>query len=183
MMEEKLVTWKNLKVGQEIGGTRDDNWDRSFRAIVKSINPAFVTVEMWRAGGKEEKINSDAMFRVEMSEKEFKEKYREKAIEVLEGIQNKLHRGEIGEHEMWNAWLCGTPYEIAKYCVKEGMSVIGHSTDITPKIAMFSGDTLDAGVCAEYEDGDRIWCHFRSGDIGKMLEKYKELLIRKDVEE
>lgn len=120
------------------------------------------------------------MFRVEMSEKEFKEKYREKAIEVLEGIQNKLHRGEIGEHEMWNAWLCGTPYEIAKYCVKEGMSVIGHSTDIMPKIAMFSGDTLDAGVCAEYENGDRIWCHFQSEDIGKMLEKYKELLTRKD---
>lgn len=55
MTEEKFVTWKNLKVGQEIRGTRDGNWDRSFRAIVKSINPAFVTVEMWRAGGKEEK--------------------------------------------------------------------------------------------------------------------------------
>lgn len=56
------------------------------------------------------------------------------------------------------------------------MKVVGHSTDITPKIAMFSGDTLDVGVCAEYDDGERIWCHFRSGDIKKMVRRYTELV-------
>ena len=56
------------------------------------------------------------------------------------------------------------------------MKVVGHSTDITPKIAMFSGDTLDVGVCAEYDDGERIWCHFRSEDIKKMVRRYTELV-------
>ena len=69
-----------------------------------------------------------------------------------------------------------TAYEIAKECVKQNMRVIGHSPDIVPKHAMFSGDLLDVGVCAEYEDGERFWCHFRSQDIKEMLEEYKDLI-------
>lgn len=175
-METKLVTYKNLKEGQVIKGTKGDGHCRMFTAFVKSINPVFVTVELWNKGGKEEKINSTLMFEVEMTEKEFESKYREKAKEVLKGIQNKLHGDELGYHELWNTWLHGTPYEIASYCVKNNMKVVGHSTDITPKIAMFSGDTLDVGVCAEYDDGERIWCHFRSGDIQKMVRNYTELV-------
>lgn len=175
-MENKLVTYKHLAIGQEIKGTEYEGCSRSFSAIVKSINPAFVIVEMWRKGGEEQKIDSSLMFKVEMSEEEFEEKYRDKAKEVITGIQNKLHGDQLGYHEMWNAWLYGTPYEIASYCIKNNMKVVGHSTDITPKIAMFSGDTLDAGVCAEYEDGERIWCHFRTEDINKMLECYSELV-------
>lgn len=175
-MEYKQVTYKNLKVGQKIRGTIGDGCSRGFTAFVKSINPAFVTVELWRKGGTEEKINSSLMFEVEMTEEEFNAKYREKAREVLYGIQNRLHGDEIGYHEMWNAWLYGTPYEIAKECVKQNMRVIGHSPDIVPKHAMFSGDLLDVGVCAEYEDGERFWCHFRSQDIKEMLEEYKDLI-------
>lgn len=175
-MEDKLVTYKHLKVGQKINGTKGGGSSRGFLAYVKSINPAYITVELWGRGGDEEKIDASFMFRVEMTEDEFREKYRSKAREVLKGIQNKLHGDELGYHEMWNAWLYGTPYEIASYCIKNNMKVVGHSTDITPKTAMFSGDTLDAGVCAEYEDGERIWCHFRTEDIRKMLEQHKELL-------
>lgn len=175
-METKLVTYKNLKEGQVIKGTKGDGQCRMFTAFVKSINPAFVTVELWEKDGEEEKINSSLMFEVEMTEEEFESKYHEKAKEVLKGIQNKLHGDELGYHELWNAWLYGTPYEIASYCVKNNMKVVGHSTDITPKIAMFSGDTLDVGVCAEYDDGDRIWCHFRSGDIEEMVRCYTELV-------
>ena len=175
-MENKLVTYKHLSVGQEIKGTEGEGCHTSFSAIVKSINPAYVTVEMFGRGGREEKIDASLMFNVEMSEKEFEEKYRDKAKEVIMGIQNKLHGDELGYHEMWNAWLYGTPYEIANYCIKNDMKVVGHSTDVTPKITMFSGDILDVGVCAEYENGDRIWCHFRSDDIKKLLERYKELV-------
>ena len=175
-MDNKLVTYKHLAVGQEIKGTEGGGSNRFFSAIVKSINPAYVTVEMWRKGGDEERLDTSLMFSIEMSEKEFEEKYREKAKEVIAGIQNKLHGDELGYHEMWNAWLYGTPYEIASYCIKNNMKVVGHSTDITPKTAMFSGDTLDVGVCAEYEDGERFWCHYRSEDIKKMIERYKELV-------
>lgn len=176
MKECKLVTYKNLKIGQEIRGTNDGGCDSSFIAFVKAINPAFITVEKWRIGGDEEKINSTLMFKVELTEDEFNSKYREPAKEVLKGINNRLHKDEIGYHEMWNAWLYGTPYEIAKECVKNGIRVVGYSAEIHPKIAMFSGDTLDVGVCAEYEDGERFWCHFRSKDIKEMINDYKELL-------
>lgn len=182
-MEEKLVTYKNLKVGQKIKGTKDGGSRSLFTAYVKSINPAFVLVEKWRIGGKEEQINSSVMFCVEMTEDEFESKYCEKAKEVLHGIQIKIHSDEIGYHEMWNAWLYGTPYEIAQYCVKENMRVVGYSSDIMPKTAMFSGDTLDVGVCAEYEDGERFWCHFRKSDIDRMLEYYKDLIANRNLKE
>ncbi len=54
-METKLVTYKNLKEGQVIKGTKGDGQWRMFTAFVKSINPAFVTVELWGKDGKEEK--------------------------------------------------------------------------------------------------------------------------------
>ena len=176
-MEDKLVTYKNLKVGQEIKGTEGGGVSQMYSAFVKSINPAFVTVELWRKGGNEEKIDASFMFRVEMTEDEFREKYRSKAIEVLNGIQNKMHGDELGYHEMWNSWLYGTPYEIASYCVKNKMKVVGYSSDITSKLTMLPGDVLDVGVCAEYEDGERIWCHYRSKDIKNMVERYKDLIV------
>lgn len=175
-MEEKLVTYKNLEIGQEIKGHADGGCSSGYAGYIKEINPAFVTVAMWREDGKLKKINSSCMFKVEMTVEEFNSKYKEKAREVLKGIRNKLHGDEIGYHEMWNAWLYGTPYEMASHCVQNNMMVIGYSPDICPKTAMFSGDILDAGVCAEYEDGERFWCHFRSKDIEDMLEQYQELI-------
>ena len=175
-MEEKLVTYKHLKIGQEIKGTEEGNCYRCFVAFVKSINPSYVAVEMWSKGGAEERIGSSCRFRVEMTEKEFNAKYHSAAKEVMQGIQNKLHGDEIGYHEMWNSWLYGTPYEIASQCVKNKMKIVGHSTDIIPKYAMFGADLLDVGVCAEYEDGERFWCHFRSENIEAMVERYKDLL-------
>lgn len=175
-MEEKLVTYKNLEIGQEIKGHVDGGCSSGYAGYIKEINPAFVTVAMWREDGKLKKINSSCMFKVEMTVEEFNSKYKEKAREVLKGIRNKLHGDEIGYHEMWNAWLYGTPYEMASHCAQNNMMVIGYSPDICPKTAMFSGDILDAGVCAEYEDGERFWCHFRSKDIEDMLEQYQELI-------
>ena len=29
---------------------------------------------------------------------------------------------------------------------------------------------------AEYEDGERFWCHYRSSDIEEMLERYSDLV-------
>lgn len=154
-METKKVTYKHLHIGQKIMGVQNENERRMFTAFVKSVNVAYVTIELWEVGGREERIDASCMFEVELTEEEFKRKYREKAKEVLTNIENKLLVDEMGSHEMWNAWLYGTPYEIAAYCTKEKMKVIGHSTGIIPKKAMFSGDTLDIGVCAEYEDGEK----------------------------
>lgn len=175
-LEEKKVTYKHLKIGQEIKGTEGNGCYTGFTAYVKAINPAYITVEKWKKGGPEEKLDASLLFLIEMSEEEFEAKYRTKAKEVLKGIQNRLHGDEIGYHEMWNAWLYGSPYEIAQACTKDKFCVIGHSKDIIPKHTMFGDEILDVGVCGEYEDGERFWCHFSSENIAKMLNLYKELL-------
>ncbi|WP_326514803.1 hypothetical protein [Clostridium intestinale] len=174
MSEKKSVTYKNLKIGQEIKGHKLENLSSSYSAIVKAINPAYVTILKW--GKIEEKIDSRSLFDIEMTQQEFKDKYKETAKEILKNIKNKLHLDEIGYHEGWNTWLYGTPYEMAQYCIKDKIKIVGYCKDIIPKIAMFSGDTLDIGVCAEYEDGERFWCHYRYQDIERLFKRYRELV-------
>lgn len=176
MNETKLVTYKNLHVGQEIKGYETEKKHCGFTAYVKCISPAYVYVEMWRKGGKVEKIDSTVMFSVELTESEIQMKYRTKAKEVMKNIQNKLYRDEIGYHEMNNSWLSYDPYEMAQWCAKEKIKIVGHCVDITPKTAMFSGEKLDVGVCAEYEDGERFWCHYKSAYMLGMLDDYSDLL-------
>ena len=175
MSETKEVTYLNLKPGQEIQGHSLEGCRNYYGATVKSINPAFVTVLMWNK--YEEKIDARSMFIVEMTEQEFESKYYYKAQEVMHNIQNKLIHDEIGDHEMWNAWLYGTPYEIAKECIKEDMKIVGYCSDIMPKMGMFSDDVCDIGVCAEYnQTGEKIWCHWKYSSLLEMLEDYKNLL-------
>ena len=171
--EEKLITYKNLNIGQEIQGYKDGSLSSNFIAFVKAINPSFVIVEMWKRGGIEEKINSSAMFKVKLTEDEFRQKYKNKADEIVKNIQKKLNRDEIGYHEMWNAWISYDPYEMAKYCIKEKIEIVGCCYDIIPKIS-FTGTMLDVGICVEYEDGERFWCHYRSETIEDMLRNYNK---------
>jgi hypothetical protein len=175
MRENKKVTFKNLTVGQEIKGIEDGSLCSSFNAIIKDINPAFVTYWMWGKADREEKVRSDVMFLIEMTEEDFNDKYREKAKEVLNNIQNKLNYDEIGYHEMWNSWLYGTPYEIAKECINENITIRGYSSDIGYKTDL-SGEILDIGVCAEYEDGERFWCHFSTKCLNDLLSDNNDLL-------
>lgn len=170
-MEYKYVTHKQLSKGMKIHGTKEGNRNSMFKAYVKDINPSFVTVTMWDKNGKEEKISTHLTFALELTEEDIKLKYTSKAKEVIKNIQNKLYKDQIGYHEMWNSWLYGTPFEIAAACVKEHITIMGHCKDIEPKENMFSRDTLDIGVCAEYEDGERFWCHFST----KMMEDLIEM--------
>lgn len=174
-MESKEVTWRNLKKGQEISGYTLGGCIRMFTGFVKDANPAYVTISAWSMNGKEERVSSEAMFSVKMTEEEFRKKYESKAKEIVRNIQKRLNHDEIGYKEMWNSWLYGDPYEMAADCSKHGMTVVGHCRDITPKKSWMGDDVLDVGVCCEYEDGERFWCHFRSGDIARMLNRYKHL--------
>lgn len=170
MREQKEVTYKHLKIGQEISGIKQGNRRSGFRAYVKDVNPAFVTVEMWKPDGAEEKINADAMFLIEMTDAEIREKYNKKAAAVVKSIQNRLLRDEIGYHEMCNSWLSSDPWELTQECVDKKLEILGHCRDIIPKICY--GDTLDVGVCVQDEDGDRFWCHFRSENIQALVRRY-----------
>lgn len=115
------------------------------------------------------------MFMVELTREEFEKKYLKRARDVYANIQNRLAKYEIGTHEMWNGWLSGDPYEMAQYETRDGFKVVGYCPDIVPKTSWF-GDSLDVGVCIEYEDGNRYWCHYRMSQINEMLEWYKEEL-------
>lgn len=175
LFNRKSVTWRHLQPGQEIKGYGSNGSTCMFTAYVKEVNAAFVTVEMWSPGGRIEKIDADAMFSIEMTRKEIEAKYFTKAKEVLNNIQIKLHNDEIGRHEMWNAWLDCDPYSMAQYCIEHKFNVVGYCTDIIPKTSWLSGEVLDVGVCIEYEDGDRFWCHWRSRYIEEMITEHPEL--------
>lgn len=180
MTEEKYVTYRQLKKGQEVVRTKQGNTTRGFRGYVKEANVAYVVLELWEHGGEEERFSSEeTLFGIEMTEDEIRAKYNAKAGEIVKAIQNRLESYEIGSHEMWNAWLSSDPWELAQSCVREKLTIIGSCYDINPKYAMFSGDLLDVGICTEDEDGDRIWCHFRSEDVEIMerrYERYQELM-------
>ena len=173
MEELKYVTYKHLKKGQKINGIKKENVNSGITGYVKDVNVAYVTIEKWERGGKEERYTTDWMFGIKLTDDEIRQKYNAKAGEVVAAIQNRLETYEIGYHEMWNGWLSSDPWELAQECTQKKLKVIGHCTDIVPKTAMFSEDILDAGVCVEDEDGDKFWCHFRSDSIEIMTRRYE----------
>lgn len=166
--DTKFVTAKNLKVGQEIKGWKMENRRCLGTHIVKEVTPFQVCVA-WRLEDEGEWVDASAMFEIELTDKEFYAKYRKDAEEIQAALKNKLLRDEIGYHEMWNAWLSYDLYEMAQYCRKEKIKIVGYSEDIIPKHS-WAGTLLDISICAENEDGERFWCH-TSRDIFDYLER------------
>lgn len=114
MTEEKYVTYRHLKKGQEISGAKQGNFWHSFKGYVKEVNTAYVILELWNPGGPEERFPSEeTLFGIEMTEGEIKEKYNQMAGTVVKAIQNRLENYEIGYHEMFNSWLSSDPWEMA----------------------------------------------------------------------
>ena len=171
MKDTRKVTYRQLVKGQLIAGTEQGNSRASFKAYVKDVNPAYVTVEMWKKGGVEDRIRSDGYFLIPLTEDEFILKYNRKAGEILNALQQKLSLDEAGAKTQWNSWLSSNPWELAQFCTEKKLTIRGHCTDIAPKRS-WGGDLLDVGICAEDEDGDRFWCHFSGSTIEKMLRMY-----------
>lgn len=47
MTEEKYVTYRHLKKGQEISGAKQGNSWHSFKGYVKEVNAAYVILELY----------------------------------------------------------------------------------------------------------------------------------------
>lgn len=155
--ETKYVIYKHLTIGQRIEGWKEGSRFHLAWATVKEINPAYVTLMTF--GKEEEKVNSEtATFEVKLTDKEICDKYREDVKEIMANLKNRLEYDEIGYHEMWNSWVCYDPYEMAAYCRKEKFKVIGYHELEVPKRSWF-GYNLEIGIVAEYENGERFWCH------------------------
>lgn len=179
--KEKFVTWRSLKKGQEIKGYKCGFSHSMFSAVVESANAAFVTVLKW--GKYREQISSEeTLFAVKMTEEEFQAMYADEAVELMKALRNRLPEYEIGCHEMYNAWIRYDPYEMAAECKAKKMKVIGICDEIIPKRNMFDPNyILDIGICAEYKDGDRIWCHASKEDLERMFEEYGHLVKEEQV--
>ena len=155
--ETKYVTYKHLKIGQRIEGWKEDNSFHLAWATVKAINSIYVTLMIF--GKNEEKVTSEtAMFEVKLTDKEICNKYRNDVKEIMESLKNRLEYDEIGYHEMWNSWVCYDPYEMAAYCRQEKFKIVGYHELEVPKRS-WTGTWLDIGIVAEYENGERFWCH------------------------
>lgn len=167
--ETKYISLSELKVGMEIQGYKNGNKTTYHSANVVSIKNNTVKLS-W---GDSLKNASDYMFEVELTEEELREKYKHAIEEIREALNHDL--GQVdGYHEMWNSWLCAESLiKMASNLNEHKLRIIGYATLTTPKRTMF-GTVLDVGVVAEYNDGERIWCHTSSDHIKSLLEKDSE---------
>lgn len=154
MTETKYIPFPELKVGMEIRSYKKGCTESFCHQEVKSIKKNSVTLS-W---GETLENASDYMFSVELTGEELEEKYKDTIQEIKEALNHDL--GQVdGYHEMNNTWLyAGGLAEIASSLNEHNLRIIGYATLSVPKHSMF-GSLLDIGVVAEYNDGERVWCH------------------------
>lgn len=166
MTETKYIPLSELKVGMEIRGYKKGNTTSLCTQEVVAIENNTVKLS-W---GTTLENASDYMFSIELTKEELEEKYRDVIEEIREALNHDL--GQVdGYHEMWNSWLFASDLaEMASNLSEHKLRLIGYATLTTPKVTMF-GMTLDIGVVAEYEDGERIWCHCSNERRKRLLEE------------
>jgi hypothetical protein len=166
MSETKYIPVSELKVGMEIKGYKNGSTTTFHSADVVSIKNNTVKLS-W---GDPLKNASDYMFEIELTKEELQEKYKDAIQEIREALNHDL--GQVdGYHEMWNSWLFAYDLaEMASTLNEHKLKIIGYATLTVPKHPMFSDGLLDIGVVAEYEDGERIWCHFSNESRKRLLE-------------
>ena len=158
--ETKVVTWRALRKGQDVEGVVIGTSTHSFTGKVKDVNVANVTIEIFDS--RIETFNSEeTQFIVPMPEKEFKQKYFEKAKEIVKAMNTELPEYEAGEHEWENSWVDGDPYLLAKNCMKFGYKLLGYFKLAEPRRYFFFPALSDSeiGFVCETKDGKRFWCH------------------------
>lgn len=175
MNETKTVTWRSLHPGDKLTGWHQNNTHNYGYATVKCANIVSVTISLW---DKEEiQLDSEtSTFDVELTRKEFEKKYRSYASSLVNALTTVvIDEQEAGYHEMWNGWIDPDPYIMASECKKNNMHVVGLVRLLFPKTSFF-GEVLDVGICCEYDNGQRFWCHTFSGLTDRIIDKFSYLL-------
>jgi len=171
MTETKYISFSELREDMEIKGYKKGSTTTFASQKIVSIKKNKVFFN-W---GESLTNASDYMFSVKLTDKELREKYKAVVQEIREALNHDL--GQVdGYHEMWNSWLYASNLtEMASTLNEHKMRIIGYATLTVPKHAMFSDEVLDIGIVAEYEDGERIWCH--------ASDKYRKSLLNRDKRE
>ena len=158
---EKYVTWRGLKPGMEITGTKGGKWGTShFRGIVKSVNAAKVVILKWNTT-PEEFDSETTMFNIEIPREELERIYGDRAKALLLALKTPIADYELGEHERDNSWISYDPIEMAAECADRNIRVMGVCRSV-PWPHRSGGVEMDIGICAERPDGSRFWCHASS---------------------
>lgn len=173
MSDTKYISSAELKVGMEIEGYKKGCTSTLCTKEIVSIEDDKVTFN-W---GEPLENASDYIFSIKLNDEELAQKYKDAVKEIKEALTHKL--GQVdGYHEMWNSWLyADNLVEMASNLKANKLRIIGYATLTVPKLTMF-GMTLDIGVVAEYEDGQRIWCHTSDAQRKRLLsegEDYENL--------
>ena len=172
-LRSKFVSSSELIPGQEVTAIRLPRGLIMLSQPVLRVDNSGVVLKDYT--GKEAVHPLSAQYEVEMSEDEFRTKYRRRAKKVMAALCNKMANYEIGPHEMWNAWLSNDPYEMAAFCEENHLRVLGYCTDILPKVSMFGDDYMDVGICAEESDGTKLWCHFFTETLRYMFDEFADI--------
>ena len=175
------VTWRKLKIGDKVHGWRVGGKHIFAEATVKEVNTAYVILSKFDK--YDERVDSEtAVFQVDCSDDEYHAKYQDSAKAIVKALKNKIPDYEFGYHEMWNAWVDIDPYAMAKACKENNMKIIGVVYLSVPKYSLL-GEIMEVGICCEYENGERFWCHTFRSTIEYITDKYAYLCDGADNDE
>ena len=184
--EYKKVTYKHLHKGQEVYGIEAGTKTGRFFGYVVDINVAFVSIAHFSIDGPIYKYNStETLFRIKLDNEEYRKKYNDYVVKIIDGIQNKLSEYEIGQHSVDNSWISTDPWELAATCKEANLHIMGYCPDIPPKNV--GAIIWDVGLCIAKEGitENKIWCHFSMNGIKTIIERYKyrqEWIQKKDID-
>lgn len=172
MRDKKRVSIKRMKVGDTFQYLVHPNGTRIASFKIVEMSGAFCKLEVY---DKIETWSTEGLYaEVPLSDEEFKEKYKEKATDLIEKLKHEitdLH--EIGSHEMWNSWIDTDVYEFAANCTKYNIEVLGwfNLKDNAKEFAQ--GMMLDIGIVARDED-NTFWCHARKEWIDYIIKDWEK---------
>ena len=170
--EVEWVHWRHVKVGMNLNGYKDDVSSHYHYPPFKIMAITGAYVEIEHQGARERLSTENLYFEMPVSEDKLRDRYRDLARKLQKAFTVKLHKDEIGQHEMWNGWICVTDlYELAQTITQEDFMVVGICTDITPHDLGGLHAQWDTAVVIEYPDGERYWCHYASMYIQDFLEE------------
>lgn len=177
MSNVKTVPARKMKPGDCFTGWKINHMTRFSCGVVKSISPFQVEVTVFPGPNEHNEIvDTEAQFTVEMTEKEYQEKYAAKARKVVEALRNEIQPDEIGYHEMDNHWLDCSSYSIADALDEMGCKPVGICTQIPPSYAVFMDNVKDVGVCVEdIKTGERFWCHWFLHSIEDAITEFEQI--------
>ena len=170
--DRKTIPAKDTKIGDVIIATHPTETSTVMGpeyTVIKKHPDRIEVIDNWH--NKTEFLDNDLRVDLNLTEDEYHDKYIEDAKAIVYAMNHELYDMGDAYHEMWNGWIETDPYDFAARAKEEKIMVVGW---FKLSIQKMDGD-LDIGIVAEYEDGERFWCHASSRWFKRWEEDYPEL--------